>query len=296
MTHDHYVALPCVSIFDPLLASLGDRKRLLLAPDGDLTRLPFEVLPMDDGRRLIDEYYISYLSTGRAVLHFGAASSGQSTTPVVAAAPDFDLRDLAINGYADTEMRSTQSQVPPQPKQGLWSRLFCRRVLLPPPQPEQKSQEQVRSASTATSSYPSRQSRDLERGKLHFGQLLGTRREGEQSATMLEVQSWLEDTALEARLKACRSPRILHIATHGFFLADQQRDPNKEMRDLGVLSWQLGDGMSRLSGPGLENPMLRSGLALAGANTWLKEGPLPLEAEDGILTAEDVSGLDLPGY
>ena len=43
----------------------------------------------------------------------------------------------------------------------------------------------------------------------------------------------------------------------------------------------------------MENPMLRSGLALAGANTWLKAGNLPEEAEDGLLTAEDVTGLDL---
>jgi CHAT domain-containing protein len=51
--------------------------------------------------------------------------------------------------------------------------------------------------------------------------------------------------------------------------------------------------MDRLSGQRLENPLLRSGLALAGANTWLKKGSLPPEAEDGILTAEDISGLDL---
>ena len=38
---------------------------------------------------------------------------------------------------------------------------------------------------------------------------------------------------------------------------------------------------------------MRSGLALAGANTFLRGGPLPEEAEDGLLTAEDVSGLDL---
>jgi CHAT domain-containing protein len=34
-------------------------------------------------------------------------------------------------------------------------------------------------------------------------------------------------------------------------------------------------------------------LALAGANTWLKGETLPESAEDGLLTAEDVSGLDL---
>src|SRR5262249_17314833 len=37
----------------------------------------------------------------------------------------------------------------------------------------------------------------------------------------------------------------------------------------------------------------RSGLALAGANTWLKGGKPPETAEDGLLTAEDVTGLDL---
>jgi CHAT domain-containing protein len=42
-----------------------------------------------------------------------------------------------------------------------------------------------------------------------------------------------------------------------------------------------------------ENPLLRSGLALAGANTWLQRGSLSAEAEDGLLTAEDVTGLDL---
>jgi hypothetical protein len=53
------------------------------------------------------------------------------------------------------------------------------------------------------------------------------------------------------------------------------------------------DGLARLSGPMMENPMLRSGLALAGANTWLKAGNAPEEAADGLLTAEDVTGLDL---
>src|SRR5262249_6803533 len=52
-------------------------------------------------------------------------------------------------------------------------------------------------------------------------------------------------------------------------------------------------GLGRLSGPGMEDPMLRSGLALAGANTFLRGGTLPDEAEDGLLTAEDVAGLDL---
>src|SRR5581483_3334823 len=46
-------------------------------------------------------------------------------------------------------------------------------------------------------------------------------------------------------------------------------------------------------GVGMENPLLRSGLALAGANIWLCGGSPPAEAEDGMLTAEDVTGMDL---
>jgi len=54
--------------------------RLFLAPDGDLARLPFEVLPTDDGRYLIDNYQISYLSVSRDVLHFGTTLLDQLTT------------------------------------------------------------------------------------------------------------------------------------------------------------------------------------------------------------------------
>ncbi|NEQ76097.1 MAG: CHAT domain-containing protein [Okeania sp. SIO2C9] len=42
-----------------------------------------------------------------------------------------------------------------------------------------------------------------------------------------------------------------------------------------------------------KNPLWRSGLALAGANTWLFGGEIPPEAESGILFALDVAGLDL---
>jgi CHAT domain-containing protein len=43
----------------------------------------------------------------------------------------------------------------------------------------------------------------------------------------------------------------------------------------------------------VDRPYLRSGLALAGANTWLAGGTPPEEAEDGLLTADEVLGLNL---
>jgi hypothetical protein len=239
------------ALFDRLTPAFGSRTRLLIAPDGDLARLPFEILPTADGRRLIDDYQISYLSCGRDVLRFGAATTGQPGAPLIVADPDFDL---------ETARRpATEFDAP----------------------------------------LAGRHSRDLDRDRsnYHFHRLPGTRAEGERVAALLGVSPWLDVTALEGRLKTdCHSPRILHLATHGFFLPDQERDPNREGRgldyDFGGFA-RAKDGLGRLSGPMMENPMLRSGLALAGANTWLKAGDPPEEAEDGLLTAEDVTVLDL---
>ena len=81
--------------------------------------------------------------------------------------------------------------------------------------------------------------------------------------------------------------RVLHLATHGFFLgAACDRAPRSGRR---------GRGHSRASRetPGTaENPLLLSGLALAGANRRAEAGP---RDEDGILTAEEVTSLNLDG-
>ncbi len=124
------------------------------------------------------------------------------------------------------------------------------------------------------------------RAGLHFDRLCGTRLEGEWIGKLLDVQPWLQEDALEARLKTSRSPRIVHLATHGFFLE------KAETKDTPLFEGAI-DAPGRLSGRGMENPMLRSGLALAGANTWINHGTPPEEAEDGLLTAEDVTGLNL---
>ena len=88
-------------------------------------------------------------------------------------------------------------------------------------------------------------------------------------------------------------PYILHLATHGFFEPEDslsEANPN-ESQSPGIKSDLT---KSRF----FNNPMHRSGLALAGANTTIaawKRGEAPPIEEDGILTAEDVSTLDLKG-
>ena len=80
--------------------------------------------------------------------------------------------------------------------------------------------------------------------------------------------------------------RFLHMATHGFFVGG--RCPSSPVRSGETLSEAGFDSMSL----GGENPLLLTGLALAGANhrEEAKE-----EEEDGILTAEEVAAMDLTG-
>ncbi|MDH3220432.1 MAG: CHAT domain-containing protein, partial [Gammaproteobacteria bacterium] len=127
-----------------------------------------------------------------------------------------------------------------------------------------------------------------------FERLPGTRLEGQDIAEILSVQPLLGDSVLESRLKSHKSPRILHIATHGFFLKDIEGSMVKAKYDPTLSALPTGNSLfCILSSSGIDDLLHRSGLALAGANTWSKGEPLPDEAEDGILTAADVSGLDL---
>lgn len=79
--------------------------------------------------------------------------------------------------------------------------------------------------------------------------------------------------ASKTKIKQTVAPKILHIATHGFFLEDDAENKEK----------------TAASDQPEENPLLRSGLALAGANRRDAKG------DDGILTALEASGLNLWG-
>ncbi|MFN2514930.1 MAG: tetratricopeptide repeat protein [Pyrinomonadaceae bacterium] len=130
---------------------------------------------------------------------------------------------------------------------------------------------------------PARRSADLSRAT--FSPLPGTAGEAQALAAILPRAKVLTGVhATEGSLKQLSSPDILHVATHGFFLPDQPQASAAKTRGLGI-------GLARKSGVVRnENPLLRSGIALAGANARQSR-----EAEDGVLTALEAAGLDLWG-
>jgi CHAT domain-containing protein/Flp pilus assembly protein TadD len=138
---------------------------------------------------------------------------------------------------------------------------------------------------------PMTRSRQME--GLTFSRLPGTKEEVEAIAALMGRSTRDIYTGVNAResvLMQKKSPRILHLATHGFFLSDQDWSSLMDDKSRGITIMGKDKPFSKKS-VRIENPFLRSGLALAGANRSLaQEG-----GTDGILTAEKILGLNLRG-
>ena len=118
----------------------------------------------------------------------------------------------------------------------------------------------------------------IDYSQVFFGPLPGVSEEVRALRVLLPNASFLtHEEATKAALESVNAPSILHIATHGFFLSEP-----------GEVAKEVPPGATRgvHADARIENPLLRSGLALAGANR---------KDESGILTALEASGLNLWG-
>ncbi len=129
--------------------------------------------------------------------------------------------------------------------------------------------------------------RSIELSQLQVGPLPGTAKEAEAIEPLLpNAEILVGNEATENVLKSVQAPRILHIATHGFFLPNVERP---EVDSSLALASSNPFGSVAAPGVAVENPLLRSGLALAGFNTRSSG------SEDGVLTALEASQLNLFG-
>lgn len=117
--------------------------------------------------------------------------------------------------------------------------------------------------------------------------LPGTKTEIDGIAAVLKASGYklevaTQAAATEAKLKAVKSPELLHIATHGYFLEDVETTGSA-----------FGVHLENAS----DNPLLRSGLMLAGAAKTLSGATSPnLSSNDnGILTAYEAMNMKLEG-
>ncbi len=202
-------------IFAPIRSALGDSTQLLISPDGELNLIPFEALIDKNGKYLVENYSISYLSSGRDLLRM-QNSMPNNNTPLILANPAFGEFAVAQNIKTNNGKRNVNV---------------------------------VKSLS-----------------ETYFAPLSGTEKEGQEIKKLFPKATLLTgEKANKTALKESKSPSILHIATHGFFI-----EPDEKAIENG-------------------NPLLRSGLALAGANNHSEK------ETDGIFTALEGAGLNLFG-
>jgi CHAT domain-containing protein len=123
----------------------------------------------------------------------------------------------------------------------------------------------------------------------NFDALPGTEAELETVKKLLPAAAvFTRNSASEANVKTARGPQFLHIATHGFFLHDSA--VSALAKDSSGLSFLQGESVTTAAlGRLPENPLVRSGLALAGANQRRSGN------DDGLLTALEAASLDLWG-
>lgn len=113
---------------------------------------------------------------------------------------------------------------------------------------------------------------------------------------IIDVKKITKDEATETAFKEVVSQsNYLHIATHGFFYPDPEiiRKEMNRPEDEDVLTFRGGDnGYSIWNFVNNKNPLMRSGIVLAGANEIWDRGAFDL-GEDGVLTAQEVANLNL---
>ena len=256
-------------IWDPLAARLGDARRVFVVPDGALNLVPLAALPTDRGGYLLEDGpVIHYLSAERDLVP-------ENQTP----SSDGGL--LAVGGPAFADESSFAALLPT----GAAS-------------PPSKLSAAFRGGSSNCVSFRSMQFEALpgSRGEVDSVAGLWTRYGG--NAGLLRTLTGADATE-RAFKQLGPGRRILHVATHGFFLGDDCAPAVEGTRSVGGLATASKPAVKSNDTEAMpltqsmpENPLLLSGLALAGANRRVAAGP---DEEDGILTAEEVAALNLEG-
>src|SRR5262249_16951960 len=156
-------------LFNPLEAVLGSSQRLIVSPDGEVSKVPFAALRTPDGHYLIEKMAVSYVASGRDLLR------GESGEPAT-----IDLLLVANPAFDDHNVLRQAS---------------------------------ISADAVRAGDYGER-----------FAPLPGTVEEARVIPPLLQgTKKVLQRTeATESAVRSTKSPKILHLATHGFFLKDEE--------------------------------------------------------------------------
>ncbi len=225
-------------LWEPLSREVAEGATIYYVPSQMLFQVSLESLPLADGTLLGNHYHFVRLSSARELLRMRSQhSNGQANTTVLYGGLQYDL---------DAASMARESLKYPLP-----DFLTLRGSLV--------------------------------RGDTVFRELRGSLEEVMRIESTLKHNKWSvttrtgKDGTMESFLSMHgQSPRLLHIATHGFYYTPAQAKSVEYLR-------------------GYTDAMSLSGLVLSGGNAaWLGK-PLPQGVLGGILTANDIARMDLSG-
>lgn len=251
-------------LWAPLEKYLEDIEKIYFSPSGWLHRINFNAIPTGNGEAcLADRARLVRLGSTRSLSAPDWVGSPAENTAVLYGGIQYDLDTTGI--AKDTIEAELSAEILSGP-------LF---------------------------SYAGR---NLAQSSESWPYLPGTKEEAEAASAMLRragfaVRVFSEKNATEESVKAMgsrgSSPRILHLATHGFFFPDLASPATPEDGEKVANpppSGGLGGATFKIS----HHSMIRSGLVLAGGNyAWQTGSPWRPDQEDGILTAYEISQMDL---
>ena len=259
------------AIWKPIETHLAGMKNIFVVADGVLNILPFDVLVNESGEYLLDNIDITLLNSSRDLMAIEKPNSNGQM--VIFSGPDFNSinkNTLAIKGQfikKSAEKGETQGLL-----ENNTNMLRGDQHIL------------LRQGLSFLSNTM---------GSINFKALQGAEKEGKilQEAaveTGLSTVLMEKNEAQEISLRQFSNrPAFLHIATHGFFLKE-----NEQLQKRLLKIERSPEFIVPLPG---DNPLLRTGLALAGFNYSASNLGSVDTDNDGILTAMEILSLDLQG-
>jgi tetratricopeptide (TPR) repeat protein len=245
-------------LWKPLLSSIGAAHRIYLSPAGVLNEIAIGIIPTPGNTRLLDEYDIRIVNSSKDLLR---SKKQVNNSAVLIGNPKFLLSDDEHQKAVQqvSKSRPVGIELMGHPKLSAWT-------------PRGFNLQQHCENKPADGGY--------------LCPLPATDNEVQSIYHLLGRAEWTVDPpyteqyALEEVIKGVHHPRLLHVATHGFFhsLVNSNAESIPSNDQAAII-----------------DPMILSGLYLAGADRVLN-GHAPLQnVDDGVLTAFEASGLDLFG-
>ena len=257
-------------VWKPLESALAGVTRIYLSADGVLNQVPLGIIPAPDGKLLMEKYDLRLVSSTRDLLSPPVPTG--APTALLVGDPNFDIGE-------DRQRAALDKLGNLKPSNDLGA-------------PSERNEVESKSLRLATLSADTVGNQPPSTSISALPSLPGTGIEVKAIAELMHQHGWqasvyTSDMALKRVVEQSRSPRLLHLATHGFFLPDP------------AASTELVGDMRSLFQPdqysALNDPMLRSGLYFAAADRTLAGKPSPPGLDNGVLTALEAGNLNLTG-